>query len=69
MFYVVPRFTEERVRRLCNEVTLASTQNELDTVAKELRAALEEHIRLARESLHVRATTLPLLVSRKKKTI
>jgi hypothetical protein len=63
----VPRFTEERIKRLCGEAITAKTQEDLDCVIKELRTALEEHIRLAKESLECSAIALPSLNSGKRR--
>jgi hypothetical protein len=62
----VPRFTEERIKRLCSEAITTKTQEDLDRVIKELRTALEEHIRLAKKSLECSAIALPTLNSGKR---
>jgi hypothetical protein len=67
----VPRFTEDPIRQLfrqlCSQAVAADTEDKIDKIAEQLRFALEEHIRLARESLNVRATTIPLIISPKTK--
>jgi hypothetical protein len=63
----MPRFTEERIKRLCSEAVSAEGREDFDRVIAELRSALEEHIRLARESLQSRAGVLPALNSKKEK--
>jgi hypothetical protein len=63
----MPRFTEERIRRLCGEAVSTENNDEFDRVIAELRSALEEHIRLARESLQSRAGVLSTKNSRKEK--
>jgi hypothetical protein len=40
-----------RIQQLCKEAVEAKTPAELDRVIPELRAALEEHTRLAKERL------------------
>jgi hypothetical protein len=57
----VPRHTEERIQRLCTEVLAAKSEAEVDRILPELRAALQEHIRLAKDSLEVQANTIALL--------
>jgi hypothetical protein len=47
----VPRYTESRIQQLCKEAVEAKTPAELERVIPDLRAALEEHTRLAKESL------------------
>ena len=47
----MPRYTERRIQQLCQEAVEAKTHAELEQVIPELRAALEEHTRLAKESL------------------
>jgi hypothetical protein len=47
----MPRHTETRIQQLCQEALAAKTSDELDRVIPALRAALEEHTRLAKESL------------------
>jgi hypothetical protein len=43
--------TEVRIQQLCTEAIAAKTQVDVDRIIPELRAALEEHIQLAREFL------------------
>ena len=64
----MPRFTEERIRRLCGEAIAAKTNEDVERVLKELRGALEEHIRLAGESLKSRFVPLPGVDARRKKS-
>ena len=47
----MPLHTEARIQELCKEALAAKTAAELERVLPELRAALEEHTRLAKESL------------------
>jgi hypothetical protein len=57
----MPAYTEARVRRLCAEALAAQTQADVDRIVPELRSAIEEHIRLAKDSLEVQVRTIPLL--------
>jgi hypothetical protein len=57
----VPQHTDERVRQLCREVLAATTEAEVERILLKLRAALEEHIRLAKDSLELQASTIALL--------
>jgi hypothetical protein len=54
----VPRQTEVRIQQLCKEAVEAKTPEELEGVIPELRAALEEHTRLAKESLKLQRNRL-----------
>ena len=63
----MPRFTEHRIKELCKEAVAVRTTKDVDEVLVQLRAALEEHINLARFSLHAQASALPLLESLRKK--
>jgi len=47
--------TDFRVQRLCKEIVAATTKAEVEQILPELRAALEEHIRLAKDSLELQA--------------
>jgi len=53
--------TEVRVQDLCKEIIAAKTEAEAKPIVVELRTALEEHVRLARESLALQASTIVLL--------
>ena len=57
----MPAHTESRIRELVNEALAASTEADIDRVLPELRSALHEHIRLAKDSLEVQATILHTL--------
>jgi hypothetical protein len=63
----MPRFTDDRIRRLCSQAIACKTQEEIEQVITELRQALQEHIRMARENLTIQATTIPLITSAKEK--
>jgi hypothetical protein len=47
----VPAHLESRIRQLCIEALAAKTQVELDDINAELRSAIQEYIRLAKELL------------------
>lgn len=53
--------TESRVQKLCHKLLSLKTDTELESTLTELRSALREHIRLARNSLEEQTTTLFLL--------
>lgn len=57
----MPAYTEVRIQQLCTEVLAVKTQVEVDRIVPELRAALEEHIRLAKDSLGAQASTIAFL--------
>jgi hypothetical protein len=57
----VPRSTDLRVRQLCKEILAATTKAEVERILPELRAALEEHIRLAKDSLGLQAKAIAFL--------
>jgi hypothetical protein len=57
----MPAHTEVRVQQLCTEALAAKTQADVDRIIPELRAALEEHVRLAKDSLRLQASTVALL--------
>jgi hypothetical protein len=58
----VPHFTETRIRKLCGEA-VAVKDDDVERVVNELRSALEEHIRLAKESLSAQAAAISMLDS------
>ena len=57
----MPRETDLRVQRLCKEILAATTKAEVERILPELRAALAEHIRLAKDSLELQAKAIALL--------
>jgi hypothetical protein len=57
----VPRYTEVRIRDLCTEALAAKNPDDFERTITELRAALEEHIHLAKDSLEVQISNFPLL--------
>ena len=54
----MPAHTEARIRELLSAVLAASTEADVDRVLPELRTALHEHIRLAKESLEAHVVML-----------
>ena len=50
-----------RLQQLCREVLAAKTSADTERIIPELRAALEEHIRLAKDSLGAQASAIALL--------
>lgn len=57
----VPVDTAMRVQQLCREVVAAKTSADTERIMPELRAALEEHIRLAKDSLGAQASAIAVL--------
>lgn len=57
----MPRFTENRIQQLCTQALAVRNSEEVELVVGQLRAALEEHIRLAKGSLENQAATLSTL--------
>jgi len=57
----VPADTAMRLQQLCREVLAAKTSADTERIIPELRAALEEHIRLAKDSLGAQASAIALL--------
>jgi hypothetical protein len=50
-----------RLQQLCREVLAAKTSADSERIIPELRAALQEHIRLAKHSLGAQASAIALL--------
>lgn len=50
----MPRYTDDQIRALCAKVGKAESEEELNRIAQELRRAIKEHTRLAKDSLSVR---------------
>jgi hypothetical protein len=61
----VPRFTEARIQKLCADALAVTNEYDIERVMTQLRSALEEHVRLAHESLDPHATSLSLFDSSK----
>jgi hypothetical protein len=59
----MPHYTEAKIQRLCTEAISAKSEEDIERIVKELRSALEEHVRLAKESLKAQAASLALLDS------
>jgi hypothetical protein len=57
----MPRFTECRIQQLCTAALEVRTSEDVEHVVHELRCALEEHIRLAKDSLENQVATLSTL--------
>ena len=57
----MPAHTEARIHQLCTEALAAKTQSDVERVIPELRSALEEHIRLAKESLKAQVDNFAIL--------
>jgi hypothetical protein len=54
----MPAHTESRILELVSEALAATTEEDVDRVLPELRSALREHIRLAKESLEAQVVVL-----------
>jgi hypothetical protein len=50
--------TERRIDRLSAEALTAKTAEDIDRILEELRAALQEHVRLAKNNLRSQANSL-----------
>jgi len=57
----VPPHTEARIQQLCSEALAAKTLADVDRILPELRSALAEHIRLAKESLETQVAAITSL--------
>lgn len=57
----MPAYTEARIQQLCTEALAVQSQADVDRVIPELKAALEEHISLAKDSLGLQASTIAAL--------
>jgi hypothetical protein len=57
----MPLHTEARIRQLSAVALEAKTPADVERIVRELRAALEEHIRLAKDSLEGQASTIAFL--------
>jgi hypothetical protein len=57
----VPLYTEARIQQLCKQILAAKSDEDIEGVVPELRAALEEHIRLAKDSLRVQRINIAAL--------
>ena len=57
----MPAYTEPEIRELCKRLMSLKTEEDLQPVLKQLRKALREHVRLARNSLEAQAAVLQSL--------
>jgi len=57
----MPLHTEARIQQLSTVALEVKTQADVERIVRELRAALEEHISLAKDSLGGQASTIALL--------
>jgi len=57
----MPAHTEARIQQLCSEGLAAKTLADIDRILPELRSALVEHVRLARESLATQVAAITSL--------
>lgn len=57
----MPAHTEARIHQLCTEALFATTQADIDRILPELRSALEEHIKLAKNSLGAQVSAIKAL--------
>ena len=60
----MPAYTEAHIKQLCTEALTAKTQADIDRIIPELRSALEEHIKLAKESLEGQLTAITTINAR-----
>jgi hypothetical protein len=58
---VMPRFTEDRIQQLCSTALVVRNSDDVERVVSELRAALGQHIQMAKESLENQVATLSVL--------
>jgi hypothetical protein len=57
----VTAHTEARLRQICTDLVAAQTDREIDQILPELQLVLEEHIRVAKESLESQAKIISTL--------
>jgi len=62
----LPRHTEVKIDDLCARAKAAKTEREVERVLRQLRAALSEHIVLARQSLEAQISALSTLQAKTK---
>lgn len=58
----VPRHTEQRIRDLC-ALAVTTPAEQIDGVLADLRSAIDEHVRMAREALGPQAANIAMLDS------
>jgi hypothetical protein len=56
-----------RIKQLCSDALAADTPQDAQKVLGELRSALEDHIRCARNDLGARVIAFPILDAHNKK--
>jgi hypothetical protein len=54
-------YTEARLRQICTNLLAGQADREVDQILPELRLTLEEHIRVAKESLESQAKIISAL--------
>ena len=57
----VPAHTEAKIHQLCTEVLAAKTDADVERIIPELRAALHEHVKLAKDSLEGQVSAIAAL--------
>jgi hypothetical protein len=65
----VLRYTEVRIRDLCTEALAAKTPDDFERTITALRAALEEQIHLAKDSLEAQISNFPFSVVSQRKIL
>ena len=53
--------TEARIKQLCSEALAVKTEEETHRIIGQLRVALADHLRLAKEELEAQATNITIL--------
>jgi hypothetical protein len=61
----VPAHTEVKIQELCGKALAAKTEADVERIIPELRAALQEHVRLAKDSLEGQMSVIATLDTRK----
>jgi hypothetical protein len=57
----VPAHTDAKIHQLCTEALAAKTDADVERIIPELRAALHEHVRLAKASLEGQVSVIVTL--------
>ena len=60
----MPRFLEDDIRQLCERAIHAENPDDAERLTVELRSAMQEYMRLAKQSLVDRGRTISLLDSK-----
>jgi hypothetical protein len=58
---VVPAHIQAKIHQLCTEALAANTEADVERIIPELRAALQEHVRLAKASLEGQVSAIAAL--------